>query len=63
MKVNINDKALTEAQSITIRVAIEEFANNLSEKDVAGYGEDAKNLYKAYADRINEIRKIMDQES
>lgn len=52
----INEQQLTEAQSATIRVALEGFALNLGD---GGLGDDnhGKAMTKIYQDRISEIRK------
>jgi hypothetical protein len=55
--VTINGRTLTDAQSMTVRCAVETFASSLSE----GLGDDEHGRFmtKAYRDRINEIRALM----
>ena len=57
-RISINDRDLTESESMAIRVAIESFASTLCEN---GLGEDAHGefLKKAYLERVESIRKKM----
>lgn len=59
-RISINGQPLTEGQAMTMRVALESFAADLLASD-GGLGDDehGKRMQKAYADRINEIRKLM----
>ena len=56
--VIINGTALTEAQAITVRAAIENFDSDLKENDL---GDDAHGveMTKLYRDRISEIRRLI----
>lgn len=56
--ITINGRLLTTGQAMTIRVAIESFAMDLSND---GLGEDAhgKMMAKLYLERISEIRQIL----
>lgn len=56
--VIINGKALTEAQAMTVRAAIENFDSDLKQN---GLGEDAHGveMTKLYRDRISEIRSLI----
>ena len=56
--VTINDKLLTEAQSMTIRVALQTFAMSL-QADGLGQDETGKGICAGYLSRIQEINDIM----
>jgi len=57
-KITINGHMLTEAEALTVRVAIESFASHL---DAEGLGEDVHGveMTRAYLERIAEIRLVM----
>jgi hypothetical protein len=57
-KITINGQQLTDGQVVTLRVAIESFATDISEK---GLGNDThgKAMARAYLERISEIRKLI----
>lgn len=57
--MTINGTTLTAAQAMTVRVAIEAFASDLTE----GLGEDetGKAITAGYKARINEIRELIFQ--
>lgn len=54
----INGQQLTDAQAMTVRVAIEHFAVDLAERGL-GNDERAKAISKGYLDRIGEIRRAI----
>lgn len=54
----INGVALTEGQAMTVRVAVESFAADLSAGSL-GADEAGEAITKAYQQRINEIRALM----
>ena len=56
--ITINDRQLTDAQAMTIRVAIESFASDLSENGL-GDDETGKQTTKGYLNRIKEIRSLI----
>lgn len=56
--VTINGKRLTEAQAMTVRVAIEHFASDLREEGLGG-DEHGKTMTAAYLARISEIRRLI----
>ncbi|WP_434949799.1 hypothetical protein ACRWQL_00445 (plasmid) [Shewanella sp. HL-SH4] len=60
-KIVINNQVLTEAQSATVRVALESFAQEL-QTDGLGSDEHGKTMTKLYLERISEIRKPLYQE-
>lgn len=56
--IHVNGTQLTDAQSMTLRVAIEVFFSDL---DINGCGDDdhGKNMVELYKARIREVRKYM----
>jgi hypothetical protein len=57
-KVIINGRLLTDAQSMTLRVAIEDFAQSLVNEGL-GDDEHGQRMKAAYLDRIAEIRETL----
>ena len=54
--ITVNGQVLTEAQSATVRVALESLSSNLNDEGL-GDDEHGKGMVKLYNERINEIRK------
>ena len=56
--ITINGRLLYDAQSMTIRVALEHFASDLREN---GLGEDehGRTMTRGYLERIDEIRNLI----
>ena len=52
-RITINDVTLTEAQSMTVRVALEAFASELAANDEVG------DIAALYLERIKEIRRLL----
>lgn len=59
LSVIINQQRLTEAQAMTVRVAIVSFAMDLCENGL-GNDEPGKAICAAYKARLSEINKIME---
>lgn len=57
-EITINGNKLTEAQAITIRVAVESFYSDLEDKGL-GNDQHGKAMVSLYKERINEIRNII----
>lgn len=57
-KITINGRELTEAQAMTVRVAVQSYAMSLSSE---GLGEDetGKAIAKSYLARITEVNRFM----
>ena len=55
----INGNKLTNCQSMTIRVAIEQFAIDLKEENALGEDETGKQIAQGYKRNITEIRKYI----
>lgn len=58
-KITINGILLDDAQSMTIRVALNSFAMRLQEKDALGDDDHGRSMTKAYSQRIDEINSII----
>jgi hypothetical protein len=58
-KITINGQRLTEAQAMTIRIAIEAFADDLAVPGRLGTDDHAEKMVAGYRARIDEIRGIM----
>lgn len=56
--ITINGQQLTDGQAMTVRVAIEHFASNLTAEG-PGDDEHGRAMTKGYLDRISEIRKAI----
>jgi len=56
--IEINGYPLTNAESMTIRVALESFAQSLSDEGL-GDDEHGKKMTEAYQNNIREIRKTL----
>jgi hypothetical protein len=56
--ITINGTELTEAQAMTVRVAIESLASSLAE-DGLGDDEHRRAMVEGYTARINEIRRLI----
>jgi hypothetical protein len=58
--ITVNGTTLTDAQSTTVRVAIENFAADLT-ADGLGDDEHGKRMSALYMERIQEIRRLIFQ--
>jgi len=56
--ITINGHTLTDAQSATVRVALESFASDLK-ADGLGDDKHGKTMTKLYLARVAEIRKVL----
>lgn len=56
--ITINGKSLTEAQAMTVRVALCDFMAGLDDPDRYGRADDAP-INDAYRDRLREIMMVM----
>jgi hypothetical protein len=55
----INGHTLTDAQAMTVRVAVNNFLHGLREDDALGDDEHGRAMVTAYRDRLNEIVRMM----
>ena len=60
-KIIINGVEITNAMSMTVRVALESFAMGLSD-DGLGDDESGKRTARLYLSRVNEIRPLLSKE-
>lgn len=55
----VNGNKLTNSQSMTMRVAIEQFAMDLREENALGDDQVGKQIAQGYKENITEIRKYI----
>jgi hypothetical protein len=58
-RITIGDKVLTEAQSMTVRVALSSFHVEIWEDDPLGTDEHARQMTDAYRERLAEIMPMV----
>ena len=57
-KITINGVELSQGQAMTVHVALQAYATDMSEKNVLGDDEHGEFMRKAYLERIKEINKL-----
>lgn len=57
--ITINGVPLTEAQAMTVRVAIGSFAIDMQHDDALGDDKHGRNMTAAYRGRLTEVSKLM----
>jgi hypothetical protein len=57
--ITVNGRRLTEAQAMTVRVALNHFSRDMGESGALGGGEHGKAMSKAYQHRAGEALEMM----